>query len=197
MRDLLDAEGENQAVRTFLMQYSCDRSITVGAMRSHMTRSGWGEEAIPQFARNTYSAEHLTKSGAQIWIRHLFDLERAIPEGAAIDARGTTYHNVAEIYYRAEEGESLHMVLDDKQVPRADADGRTLSLVGRVDRFGRKQRDTALGLLREVIESDEVEFHPAAYELASRIRALVEPALEFNPPDDLVASMRTLTGDAK
>lgn len=74
-RDLLDEDGENRAVRTFLMQYGAP-GLTIGAMRSHMTRSGWGEEVIPPFARSAYSAEHLTKAGAQIWIRHLFSLEQ-------------------------------------------------------------------------------------------------------------------------
>lgn len=55
-----------------------------------------------------------------------------IPEGTARGSDGTTYHGIAEIYYRFEEGESLHAVLDDKQVSRADAAGKVYSLVGRV-----------------------------------------------------------------
>lgn len=72
--DLLDAEGENQAVRSFLMQYSCDRSITIGAMLAHMNRSGW-RGTSPAFALHERPETPLTMAGAQIWIRHLFELE--------------------------------------------------------------------------------------------------------------------------
>jgi hypothetical protein len=74
--DLIDEDVENNAVRTFLMQYSCDRATTVGAMLAHMSRSGWRETA-PPFALDVRPEEHLTKAGAQIWIRHLFSLEAA------------------------------------------------------------------------------------------------------------------------
>ena len=56
----------------------------------------------------------------------------AVPEGAAVDANGTTYHNIAEIYHQAEECEALHMWLDEQGVPRADAEGKVFSPVGRV-----------------------------------------------------------------
>lgn len=80
IRDLLDSDGENRAVRTFLMQYSCDRATTVAAMGQHMNRSGWPSEYWPPFARNADNAgSHLTKAGAQLWIRHLFSLESAAP----------------------------------------------------------------------------------------------------------------------
>lgn len=75
-RELLDIDGENLAVRSFLMQYSCDRSITVGAMLAHMNRSGWRGFA-PAFALEVRPETHLTKAGAQIWIRHLISLEPA------------------------------------------------------------------------------------------------------------------------
>lgn len=73
-RDLVDEEGENRAVRTFLMQYSCDRSVTVGAMLAHMNMSGWRGTA-PDFALNVRPETHLTKAGAQLWLRQLFSLE--------------------------------------------------------------------------------------------------------------------------
>jgi hypothetical protein len=76
-RELFDEDGENQAVRSFLMHYSCDRSLTVTQMRKHMKRSGWLPEHCPPFARDSNDGSHLTKAGAQIWIRHLFDLECA------------------------------------------------------------------------------------------------------------------------
>ena len=85
-RELLDEEGENLALRTFLMQYSCDRSISIAAIGQHMRRSGWGHEYWPAFARRVdNAAQNLTKAGAQIWIRHLISLEcrstNASPQG--------------------------------------------------------------------------------------------------------------------
>lgn len=73
---LLDAEGENRAVRSFLLQYSCGRSIAVGEMRRHMEMSGWGgSKCLPKFLETCNPLEHLTKAAAQLWIRHLFSLE--------------------------------------------------------------------------------------------------------------------------
>lgn len=75
-RELLDSDGENRAVRSFLMQYSCDRALTVGAMRKHIDMSGWPLHYCPDFARTgACDSEHLTKAGAQLWIRFLFSLE--------------------------------------------------------------------------------------------------------------------------
>jgi hypothetical protein len=88
IRDLVDEEGENRAVRTFLMQYGLP-GLTVGAMAQHMNRSGWPYEYWPDFARQVDNAgQHLTKAGAQIWIRHLFSLEGSAPAaGTDQDAR--------------------------------------------------------------------------------------------------------------
>lgn len=72
--DLLDSDGENRALRSFLRLYSPDRSITINEMRAQMDLAGWSLEYCPDFAR-IGSSEHLTKSGAQIWIRHLFGME--------------------------------------------------------------------------------------------------------------------------
>jgi hypothetical protein len=95
MRDLLrDEDGENRAVRTFLMQWGLP-GLTVGAMAQHMNRSGWPFEYWPDFARKVDNAgQHLTKAGAQIWIRHLFSLEGA--ELAAGAAAGGEHKDVAE-----------------------------------------------------------------------------------------------------
>ena len=77
-RELLDDDGENRAVRTFLMLYGGADSVTVAQMGQHMNRSGWPSEYWPDFARQVdNAAKHLTKAGAQIWIRHLFDMEPA------------------------------------------------------------------------------------------------------------------------
>lgn len=73
MRDLLDADGENRAVRTFLQLYGGE-SVTTQRMRNHLTMSGF-EHYWPDW---TNKNEHLTKAGAQIWLRYLFSLERAV-----------------------------------------------------------------------------------------------------------------------
>lgn len=73
MRQLLDEEGENQAVRTFLMLYGCCQSPSVKQMREHLSASGYNK-CWPDWA-NTYD-HHLTKAGAQSWLRYLFGLEK-------------------------------------------------------------------------------------------------------------------------
>lgn len=75
---LLDTDGENLAVRSFLAQYSCDRSITVGAMLAHMSHSGWRGTA-PQEILDYRPESPLTKADAADWIRHLFSLECRAP----------------------------------------------------------------------------------------------------------------------
>lgn len=70
---LLDEDGENRAVRTFLMQWGYP-GLTVGAMRDHMRRSGW-DNCWPTWVAASHQQSHLTKAGAQIWLRHLFNLE--------------------------------------------------------------------------------------------------------------------------
>ena len=75
-RDLIDTDGENRAVRSFLMLYG-QPGLTVGAMRKHLIALGfphwpeWVEFGGPG------DAAHLTKGGAQHWLRHLFALEAA------------------------------------------------------------------------------------------------------------------------
>lgn len=64
-----------------------------------------------------------------------------IPEGCAIDGKGTTYHNIAEIYYQAESLECLQMWLDDHKVPRFDSDGKEYSPVGRVMQLLKMQKE--------------------------------------------------------
>lgn len=77
-RNLLDDDGENRAVRCFLSTYSADRSITIGDMRGHMTRSGFGL-CWPDWVQHADRSEHLTKAGAQHWLRYLFSMENMIP----------------------------------------------------------------------------------------------------------------------
>lgn len=73
-RALLDAEGENLALRTFLLLYGSAGGCTITDMRKHMKRSGW-DGCWPAWA--AFPADgHLTKAGAQLWIRHLISLEQ-------------------------------------------------------------------------------------------------------------------------
>lgn len=72
--ELLDDDGENLAVRMFLMMYGGQTCTTQG-MRRHLELAGfpyWPEWANADF--------HLTKGGAQLWIRYLIGLESAQPE---------------------------------------------------------------------------------------------------------------------
>lgn len=74
--NLVEEDGENMAVRSFLMLYSGGASITVGEMRSLMDSCGWPLEYCPDFARLGENAhEYLSKAGAQAWLRHLFSFE--------------------------------------------------------------------------------------------------------------------------
>ena len=85
-RELLDDEGENRAVRGFLMLYG-QPGVTAAQMKRHMERLGY--PYAPDWVER--SPGHLTKSGAQLWLRMLFDLELtqpAPPEQA--DARDTS-----------------------------------------------------------------------------------------------------------
>jgi len=85
-RDLLDEDGENRALRSFLMQYGLP-GLTVGAMRDHMKRSGWGGEYWPFFVSASNRDTHLTKGGAQVWIRHLLGMEAASRPAEVDDKR--------------------------------------------------------------------------------------------------------------
>lgn len=76
---LLDDDGENRAVRAFLMMYGVP-GLTVAAMRVHMTRCGFPH--WPEWVTEG-SASHLTKAGAQLWLRHLFALEDVKPTSSA------------------------------------------------------------------------------------------------------------------
>lgn len=93
-KDLLDEEGENLAVRTFLRQYTLP-GITVGVMRDCLEMAGW-DGCWPEFVTKAHRDDHLTKAGAQIWLRHLFSLELQavfrgveaanVPDDAQLDA---------------------------------------------------------------------------------------------------------------
>jgi hypothetical protein len=61
-------EEENQAVRMFLLYYGGNTGCTIGGMVEHLKCAGF-DECWPDWV----DAEdgHLTKAGAQHWIRHL------------------------------------------------------------------------------------------------------------------------------
>ena len=73
MRNLLDDEGENMAVRMFLALYGGQRGVTTRQMQYHLGAAGFAG-AWPEWANQDM---HLTKAGAQLWLRHLFNLETA------------------------------------------------------------------------------------------------------------------------
>ena len=71
---LLDDDGENKAVRWFLAAYGGGCSKTIGAMKAHLEMSGF-DGCWPDWCNTEHPSAHLTKGGAQLWIRHLFSLE--------------------------------------------------------------------------------------------------------------------------
>lgn len=78
-RELLDGDGENRAVRCFLMLYGGTPGVSTSQMRNHLARSGF-EDYWPDW---TVQDMHLTKGGAQDWLRYLFRLEQAEKGGEA------------------------------------------------------------------------------------------------------------------
>lgn len=70
-RDLLDKDGENRAVRMFLGLYGCS-SPTALQMKQHLEMAGY--PYYPDWIDK--APGHLTKGGAQLWLRLLFDLEK-------------------------------------------------------------------------------------------------------------------------
>lgn len=90
-KDLVSEDGENMAVRAFMMLYGSN-TVDVSVMKRHMQRCGF--PLWPKWAEDYNS--HLTKSGAQDWIRYLFSLE--ITEKVSSD--GSTLVNCAATYNR-------------------------------------------------------------------------------------------------
>ena len=71
MRKLIDDDGENRAVRAFLMLYG-NNTVTAKGMAAHMKASGY--PFVPEWVDK--APGHLTKGGAQDWLRMLFELEK-------------------------------------------------------------------------------------------------------------------------
>jgi hypothetical protein len=75
-RYLMDEEGENIALRSFLRLYGgYSDAIAISTMREHMELSGW-DGCWPDWVSTAKKGETLTKAGAQLWIRHLIALEK-------------------------------------------------------------------------------------------------------------------------
>lgn len=77
MRELLDEDGENQAVRAFLLLYGTSTGVTIGSMKQHMQLSGFSH--WPDYMNehgDGMNRLHLNKASAQAWLRHLFSLEQ-------------------------------------------------------------------------------------------------------------------------
>jgi hypothetical protein len=72
MRELIK-EGENQAIRCFLMLYGGNSGLTIGQMKKHMTMAGY--PLWPNWVIDDILENHLTKWDVQDWIRYLFSLE--------------------------------------------------------------------------------------------------------------------------
>lgn len=91
-RELIDEDGENRAVRTFLQLYGGLNSPTVGQMRDHLEASGF-EYCWPTWVDSCFHTQHLTKGAAQSWLRHLFGLEVAesteVPQSPEVSSGGT------------------------------------------------------------------------------------------------------------
>lgn len=81
-RKIVDDEGENLAVRMFLVLYGGQTGITTQQMRLHLEMAGF-KGAWPLWAT---ADGHLTKAGAQLWIRHLFSLEQ--PAQKELESQG-------------------------------------------------------------------------------------------------------------
>ena len=71
VRKLIDDDGENRAVRAFLMLYG-NNTVTAKDMAAHMSAMGY--PSVPDWVDK--APGHLTKGGAQGWLRMLFELEK-------------------------------------------------------------------------------------------------------------------------
>ena len=71
--DLIDTDGENKAIRSFLRFY-LKPGISIGEMRDNMEGSGW-DGCWPESIAAADWNSTLTKFEVQAWLRHLFALE--------------------------------------------------------------------------------------------------------------------------
>lgn len=82
--EIVDEDGENLAVRAFLVMYPSCRAI--GKMKQHMELSGY--PLWPDWVVTAHPREHLTKAGAQLWIRYLLGLEVKLLSSPAVEIVG-------------------------------------------------------------------------------------------------------------
>ncbi len=76
--ELIDpTDGENLAVRAFLRVYSGTPGLTIGLMKRNLEMSGYPH--WPEWVNEAGDYPHLSKLGAQNWLRHLFALEPVAP----------------------------------------------------------------------------------------------------------------------
>lgn len=112
MSELIDDDGENLAVRWFLAAYS--GGVNTGhRMAIHMQKCGFGW-THPDWVKKYVPGEHLSKGGAQAWLRHLFALE-AQPSYATAQPTHWTQEMIDKVYAEAE-------ILRQKIVPGREAD---------------------------------------------------------------------------
>lgn len=71
MEKLLDTDGENRAVRGFLLGYV--PGATVGEQRDNLREYGFPH--WPQWVEDAPAGKTLNKAEAQAWLRYLFALE--------------------------------------------------------------------------------------------------------------------------
>ena len=92
--DLIDTDGENKAIRSFLRFY-LEPGITIGNMRDNMAMSGW-EGCWPASIGAAHADSTLTKGGTQLWLRHLFSLEAQFaPAPAEFEVRAAALPDYA------------------------------------------------------------------------------------------------------
>lgn len=119
---LLDSDGENQAVRWFLACYGGGGDKSIGTMKLHLEMSGF-DGCWPDWCNTAPAGAHLTKGGAQLWLRHLFNLE--VQQATTSDER-------AELIARLDEASSpgwTHEEIDElcgKAADMLDADAKEI-----------------------------------------------------------------------
>lgn len=76
--DIIDTDGENKAIRSFL-RYYLKPGISIGEMRDNMAMAGW-DGCWPESLAAADWNSTLTKFETQTWLRHLFGLDAKSPQ---------------------------------------------------------------------------------------------------------------------
>lgn len=94
-QDLIDTDGENKAIRSFLRFY-LKPGISIGEMRDNMEGSGW-DGCWPESIGAADWNSTLTKFEVQAWLRHLFNLEAqfAAPAVRHLEVRADAFPDYA------------------------------------------------------------------------------------------------------